>query len=73
MILGDCCSCSSFEPSVGEYFVFRMGSHASGNDYKNAKVTFLGHIVGKDGQYGRDGTRVLRVRCKPWVQIIKQA
>ena len=50
-----------------------MGSHASGNDYMNAKVTFMGHIVGKDGQYGKDGTRVLWVRCKPWVQIIKQA
>lgn len=36
-----------------------MGSHASENDYKNAKVTFLGHIVGKDRQNGREGTRVL--------------
>lgn len=59
MILGDHCLCSSFEPSVGEFFVFQMGSHASGNDYMNAKVTFMGHIVGKDGQYGKDGTRVL--------------
>ena len=58
MILGDHCLYSSFEPS-GEFFVFQMGSHASGNDYKNAKVNFMGHIVGKDGQYGRDGTRVL--------------
>ena len=59
-------------PSVAEFFVFQMGSHASENDYKNAKVTFLGHIAGKDGQNGRDGTRVLLVRCKPWVQIISR-